>query len=563
MRTFLDKVDKTLDGTPKSTTLSALEEVTRQVNDSFEERNVIWTPAKLKSMSSWQQQDAQEYFSKVMDEMDKELVAEIRGREIPVRTTSRAKLTDVPVQLCSPDPISGIVQKHEVVSSIDLPRSMQNPFEGLLAQRVGCIRCGHTDGLSLIPFNCITLPLGHESEHTIQECLDEYTRLELIEGVECLKCTLLLAKHLCIKSLKTRNESSLDDDKTNSEHAIAAKQEAMERRLQHIEEALEDEDFSDETLQNRCGIPAKLKVTTTKSKQVIVMRMPKCLVMHVNRSLFDEMTGDQMKNYADVVYPKILDMSLWSVGSNSERNVENSSAEEWEMDPSKSMIPRQDQSAISSTSQYRVRAVVTHYGRHENGHYICYRQLPAADLDQMETDIANDGKDRNLDEVSRQWWRLSDENVTPVTEEDALCQGGAFMLFYERIDQEDPIAKSTKSLNAIDTKTTLEPRSDPALVGASQTKHEANDLKTNEGLEGVLATGQIPSAPKVQYGDRFLGQDADNSAHGLELLTRQDQAMSQVMSTNRRSPFIMRTAGDDWNDENQSPFKSLRMTATS
>ena len=31
------------------------------------------------------------------------------------------------------------------------------------------------------------------------------------------------------------------------------------------------------------------------------------------------------------------------------------------------------------------------------------------------------------------WWRLSDDDVCKVDEEDVLDQGGVFMLFYERV----------------------------------------------------------------------------------------------------------------------------------
>jgi hypothetical protein len=70
--------------------------------------------------------------------------------------------------------------------------------------------------------------------------------------------------------------------------------------------------------------------------------------------------------------------------------------------------------------------VITHYGRHENGHYICYRQSPY--------DIKNDDElDDDTQKKTRPWWRLSDEEVKEVSEDVVLAQGGVFMLFYEQV----------------------------------------------------------------------------------------------------------------------------------
>lgn len=47
---------------------------------------------------------------------------------------------------------------------------------------------------------------------------------------------------------------------------------------------------------------------------MIVMRKPKCSVLHINRSIFDEMTGAQLKNNASLTFPPVLDLTKWSVG---------------------------------------------------------------------------------------------------------------------------------------------------------------------------------------------------------------------------------------------------------
>lgn len=235
----------------------------------------------------------------------------------------------------------------------------------------------------MIPFNCLTVPLGSQFAYDLEECLDEYTKSEDIEGVECRSCTLLHAQRK-LRQLELPAELRAQ----------------IAKRLKAIDKALEEDDFSDKTLKQECQISAKGFVSSTKTREAIVGRAPKSLAIHVNRSVFDEMTGMQRKNYAHVRYPFELNLKPW-------------------------MLQVGD-----TPAQYRLSAVVTHYGRHENGHYICYRKHPRAEI----VDDSFEPDDDVYGAVKGGWWRLSDEDVSSVTEQDVLDQGGVFMLFYERVE---------------------------------------------------------------------------------------------------------------------------------
>lgn len=385
----------------------ALRGLIATLNDPANNGRRIWTPATLKSMSSWQQQDAQEYFSKLLDEIDKE-VSKVAAR---MRKSQGFESDD---SSASPK------------SSESLPIStLRNPLEGLIAQRVGCLRCGYSEGLSMIPFNCLTVPLGRSWEYNVAECLDEYTKLEQIEGVECGKCTLLKTQRLL--------STVLDRVKDTPEDSPVRK--ATTERLTAVTNALEEDDYEDKTLLQKCKIPPKNRVTTTKTRQAVIARPPKSLAVHFNRSLFDEHTGELKKNYAEVRFPKRLDLGPWCLGSSD--TTQDPSAEEWLLNPDKPMIATTGRPSRLRGPIYELRAVVTHYGRHENGHYICYKKYPSA---------ATDEKGR----VKDQWWQLSDDDVNKVSEESVLGQGGVFMLFFDRIEPE------TTSLSE---KASLEPNS--------------------------------------------------------------------------------------------------------
>jgi len=386
------------------TTNGALLDMITKLNNPDNNGQNFWIRGKLKSMSTIQQQDAQEYYSKILDALEKEV--QVVAKE---RRTSSASLVEA--TKCLND-FSEIVTSNNAEAStlrtnddsLGAPEQVQltpNPLDGLLAQRVGCIRCGYSEGLQLIPFNCLTVSLGKSWAYDIQDCLDEYTNLELIEGVECAKCTLLHSKAALSR--------------------LASSAPQYEERLRAVQDALDEDDFDDKTLVKKFRILKKNWRQSTKSRQAVVARAPKSLVLHLNRSIFDEATGDMYKNSANVTYPSVLDLRNWCLGS-------DAVGEAWPRDPTTSMLAANPKHVTPSPFQYRLRAVVTHTGTHGNGHYVCYR--PHTRMLDLSAETDQIQKDTN----SEQWWRLSDDSVYAISEEQAH-QGNVFMLFYERIDK--------------------------------------------------------------------------------------------------------------------------------
>jgi hypothetical protein len=83
---------------------------------------------------------------------------------------------------------------------------------------------------------------------------------------------------------------------------------------------------------------------------------------------------------------------------------------------------------------YRLAAVVCHYGQHSFGHYVCYRRRPRGS-GRVGPPRLNDGFHAA---PGRGWLRASDDAVREVGIETVLQEGsGAFMLYYERVRDED------------------------------------------------------------------------------------------------------------------------------
>lgn len=240
--------------------------------------------------------------------------------------------------------IEGAMSQHNKDETLHRTSEMllpRNPLDGALSQILKCEKCGFSEGLSLMSFNCLTLNLGLGGDCYLEDLLNAYTDPELIEGVECDECTRII-----------------DQEATTSEQPSV----------------------------NQVEGERKSKVLSTKAKQILFGRLPRDLVVHINRSIFDDW-GNQRKNTSLVNFPpalEIVDDWVASIGG----------------------------SPSGRHGSYELRCTVTHSGRHDNGHYIAYGKR------------------------GKEWYSFNDEVVTKTSEEQVLERGNVFLLFYELIEQD-------------------------------------------------------------------------------------------------------------------------------
>lgn len=535
LRAYLVSVDRRALSEDKggAGTVHTLRELVADLNSPSNNGRTLWTPSVLKSMSTWQQQDAQEYFSKLLDEVDREMARLLAPAREPAGYESRSSISSSSGGDPSPGKDDTVASQHSDDSGYQSmahnhhakaeagrsgPTPARNPLEGLQAQRVACTACGHSDGLSMIPFNCLTLDLGTTDgrEQSLAERLDSYTRVEAIPGVECAKCTLLKYRRLVGKLVAGAEAKGTTEAQWAEPFA----------RLRAIDEALDEDEFDDATLRERCKIRPEHKVASTKTKQAVVARPPMSLVVHMNRSVFDETTGRMWKNLAAVRFPTLLDLGPWCLGSArapaaggpEDEDEDEDEREQWVLDPQSSMVAGAKRESRIVGPKYELRAVITHYGRHENGHYVCYRRhgrgkeeegKPGKEEEEPAQlagdDEGVDGADgiaggqeaeeekgavMHIDEGSEdsQWWRLSDQDVTKVDEETVLAQSGVFMLFYDCVDPNSTLA-------------------------TAETERFSDSVSLQDGDSGPHVASDMPQSTRPAETSPTGGQDATGSAH--------------------------------------------------
>ncbi|KAK2590188.1 ubiquitin-specific protease ubp1 [Conoideocrella luteorostrata] len=483
---------------PTNDVAHTLRTLIADLNDVTNNGKTIWTPGLLKSMSTWTQQDAQEYYSKILDDVDKSVATAVKSmRRYSGFETDVSKDDSATSEHSDDSGYQSLSSGAELVAK----KALRNPLEGLLAQRVACIQCGYSEGLSMIPFNCLTLSLGlDKNQHDLYERLDAYSKVEAIEGVECPKCTLLKAQRLLAKLVEKFRE------RDSSPQQMA---EPL-RRLEAVELALEEDDFDDKTITEECKISTQGKVNTTKTKQIVIARPPQSLAIHVNRSVFDPRTFDMIKNSAPLSFPQSLDLGPWCLGSAEgfEEKLSGefrSSEEQWLLDPKSSMIAGDLGPSRLTGPIYELRAAVTHYGRHENGHYICYRKYPESEVPEVDEKlpaaIIDDGidveedvnvKEQTPDVRSPQnnggWWRLSDHNVSKVDEDMIMSLSpGVFMLFYECVDPSIILQSDVDNME--DARETSTPDSEQSEALSTAGTVEGDDIDCYDDVLPATAAG--------------------------------------------------------------------------
>lgn len=480
------------------------------LNDASNNGRTLWTPTQLKKfMNTWSQQDAQEYYSKILDSIDQAATEALKASKEHSGFESDVGQADAMESEHSSD--SGY-QSWSGLSMLDTI-CLRNPLEGLLAQRVSCIQCGHSDGLHMIPFNCLTLTLSLDSRpHDLYERLDAYSAIESIEGVECQKCTLLKQHRLLSKFVERLREG-----RSAEEHLAEPL-----RRLEAAETALEEDRYDDDTIRNTLKISPQMTVNTTKTKQVIISRPPQSLVIHVNRSVFDASTFHTVKNSAPVNFPTTLDLGPWCLGSaNStgesgeleEIGTSGLSEEEWIQNPTMSMVAGDLRPSRLTGPIYELRSVVTHAGHHEDGHYICYRKHPRissmrsqkfrdkssasgpdgigeSKYDPMEADSIGGKDSEEMD-----WWRLSDHNVSKVDEGTiSRLSQGVFMLFYDCVDPSMTLQDSPEQPGYLASEVVEGSCLEPASTGSRSDSAELS-MGPDGGAQEVEA-GEVPQVTR-------------------------------------------------------------------
>ncbi|THH11079.1 hypothetical protein EW146_g8170 [Bondarzewia mesenterica] len=325
-------------------------------------------------------------------------------------------------------------------------------FDGLTANRRSCVECGYTEAVMHFAFDSWQLNVPRMAAScSIDDCLADYTRLELLTDCICRKCSMLATLHRTEQEAERLTEmANANEHPSSSKKKRAREARKFEAKVKlALEEGRIEEDIK--------GVKMEKVFSKASTKQAMIARPPPVLALHLNRSMHHGTYAT--KNSCRIVFPEILDLTPYTTSGKLSTSPSV---------PISSPPPPVNRSTTPTPSTvstprvlYRLSALVCHYGQHSFGHYVCYRRKPRPAFAGsqcftppkmphfLECDCetcqyygpVRDGDERTLihPQPGRGWLRISDDSVQECGIESVLQEGsGAFMLYYERIVQPRP-----------------------------------------------------------------------------------------------------------------------------
>ncbi|ORX36635.1 hypothetical protein BD324DRAFT_626637 [Kockovaella imperatae] len=389
-----------------------------------------------------------------------------KGERMPISRPLSAQLED------------GIKQKRKRA------RGLAQPWEGLIARRRVCRRCGWKGEVRMDTLGGMELPIPLQGHVTLDSCVAEYLAPELLSGVTCEFCSLQEtlefyrseAARLALPPNKAHLNGHADtvhtasgsfsalehmpDSEASADMSDRRKRKAKEAkkigaRLEQMVQTGSTAGFGEATLPSlpeslpTAPLPIKWKTVNADSvRQTVITRPPRSLRLHVARSGISPY-GHMVKKAARVAIPLILDMTRFTARGVWEERSDIRSLLAAGLQPTET-VPR---------VLYRLESVILHYGyTSSSGHFVCIRRKPVP-VPGNEVDYGQPSKARKscpdgcvcqdciyLGQVrepaipGKGWLNVSDDEVEEVGAEALEGAGAAvFMLFYERVaEYRDP-----------------------------------------------------------------------------------------------------------------------------
>ncbi|KAA1088215.1 hypothetical protein PGTUg99_026407 [Puccinia graminis f. sp. tritici] len=383
--------------------IESLLEIINELNTPRERRSVLRATKFIESLRAnnasssrlfnSNQQDAHELLMMILEAVEEEV-------DRAARLRSSASLG-----------LAGLINHLEPASSLSSSSSpsynrkiLRSPFRGLMANRIACAACGFSAGIRHSPTDHLSITLPVCSTCTLEDCLKEYTILELLDDYVCRKCTLLNSEREKKKALEEEEEEEEGQRKKKKGGGRSRrKRDDLRNELQVISAAIKHQPERDlGPLLEHSLHPIWSPMST---KQTMFARPPRVLTVHVSRStVMGE--GQLMKNYCRLVFPELLILDRFTtterLNGRAEAPISGTSA------PSST-----DTRPPSLSYPYRLLALVVHQGNHLSGHYLTFRRSP-----------------------SGEWYRFSDQDVDRCPLREAL-DSNPTLLIYQRLGDHD------------------------------------------------------------------------------------------------------------------------------
>jgi ubiquitin C-terminal hydrolase len=186
-----------------------------------------------------------------------------------------------------------------------------NPFSGWVSSTMMCKACGwRRPSQEHTAFHDLSVPLpdgrrGLKSSVDLSSCLSSFFSEDLIEGVECLNCTLddEIRRHSCALAdldalLKASSEMVSVQQAREEAHAALGTLQALSASTKSGSETASQEKLA--------MLGVSTSICSNYSKCFVVSRWPQILCFHLSRLCYDVKRQSMQKNSMTVRFPLLL-----------------------------------------------------------------------------------------------------------------------------------------------------------------------------------------------------------------------------------------------------------------
>ncbi|KAF9058191.1 hypothetical protein BJ165DRAFT_1605834 [Panaeolus papilionaceus] len=203
-------------------------------------------------------------------------------------------------------------------------------FDGLTANRRSCVVCGYTEAVMHFGFDNWQLAVPRlATSCRLEDCLEDYTRLEILNDCICRKCSVMATHRRLRDELKALQESlapegsvsasisalssslpmsSSSPSKSKPSNSKKKRYKEVRRMEERVRKALEQGRIEDDVLLE--GVRLDKVVSSASTKQAMIARPPQVLALHLNRSV--HYGGYAAKNTIRVYFPEVLDLTPYT-----------------------------------------------------------------------------------------------------------------------------------------------------------------------------------------------------------------------------------------------------------
>lgn len=174
---------------------------------------------------------------------------------------------------------------------------------------------------------------------------------------------------------------------------------------------------------------------TQASKAIKIGKLPKCLCLHISRTMMDN-NGFMYKRENYVEVPELLQMSEYTHTSHmvKERNklkgggladgesngiINNMKVSSSSFDLLSATLNNNNPIHFMKGAVYKLRAVIEHRGTVDSGHFVTYRRAPLA-------------PNEHQSHFSESRWYFTSDDIVKKTNLNEVISSSAYLLFYEK-----------------------------------------------------------------------------------------------------------------------------------